>query len=305
MIITQSIIKKLFNHDERLYPCPHWFLRQVLNRDFPESPEQLEVYEGGNYFEYLVLGRNRDGGATIDMKRKKLTKDQIKENLRREAESKQLLLGEKSVKQERIELQAKMFPQLCSKYQVNIIKEVNTQIFVKKKIRDNLFLELTMDVFPTTILTSQGIRLAIMDTKLSGDINSTFGDYQWGDPSRIDYIQAMTYTYGVRDIDFNLNPHLEGILTPSILKMIQDRDFVFVYWIFDTNANKLGHKFVPFYPSITHETSLLEKIRRTEQAIIEMANNGWKKEPKYKLCKKCPVSVLNGGDCRDYSEFDE
>jgi hypothetical protein len=299
MIITQSIIKKLFNHDERLYPCPHWFLRQVLNKDFPDLPKQLKTYERGNYMESLMLGANRDGSKTTDMERCQLTKKEVQENLIREAEGKPLIRGRKHIEQTRIEELALRFPGLCARDNINVIKEVNTQAHIKKKLSDNLFIEGTLDIFPTTIVLETGLKLAIIDLKYTSNLTATGGPFQWGDKSRIDFTQARMYSYLVRHIDFNLNPDLRFLVNDSTTKMLDARDFVFVYWVFDEQGRD---RHIPFFPTVADDKELLEKIRKTENAIKEMADEGWKCTPSADNCDKCPVSLLNGGDCHKYSK---
>lgn len=304
MNISQSLIKYVRSHGEDKDTCPHMIYHMHFLKTYKNTPEKELLFEGGNYFESLCLGANRDGTKTTDMTRKKLTKAQEKDNLIRKAEGKIVLDGEKTIKQIRIEEQARRFPTLCAKNNINVIKEINTQVHIKKRLGNDIIGEGTLDLFPTTIISSQGLKLCIIDLKLTGSIDNRYGDYCWGEPERLDKIQAKMYSWLVRNIDLELNPHLKDLLNVATINILNEGNFVFVYWVFDTDANMLGHKFIPVKWEIGNDREVEQELKVVYNRITEFANDGWKCNPIYSLCKSCSCSVLLGGHCSKYTETD-
>jgi len=266
--ISQSLIKKfLHNGDEREY-CPRKVGMIDLFKHY--RLEETPAMTKGKFFETLCLGRSRGGETTVDLPRKKLNKAAEASNRIRIRKGELPQKGEKTIDQLRIEDQAQRFRAMCAKYQV-VVYEDNTQVPIAARWKNNedVMLQGEMDIFPTPLLLDNELNAAIMDLKLTADIHSTYGEYCYGDIHNLDLIQAKMYHYMVRNMDPELNPHLENIMTDSLDSLIQKNQMLFVLWVFNYKKGTLEDKFIKIKWDASKEAELNESIRKVV-ATVEM-----------------------------------
>jgi len=286
--ISQSLVKKFLKNGDELPICPKYIYETAITGNYKEPPTIPRL--NGSYFETLVLGSGRGGHKTLDLPRKKITKDQQAKNAIRIEKGLEPLPGTKKIDQIRIEEQAERFKILSAQRQI-MISEYNTQVpIVKKWDKDpNVFLRGELDIFPTPILGKDGLQMAIIDVKLTGDVDNNFGDFCWGDPFRMDHIQGQMYHYLVRDINPMLNKGIRNIVTPAVTRMIDDNRVLFLYWVFSYGSGDLKDKFVRYDWEPIKEAELHESIRKTVSILEDNDTRGWKADPEYERCSKCPV----------------
>jgi hypothetical protein len=286
--LNQSLIHRfLYKGEEREQICP----KKIYHIDIIGSHQyRTESMLKGSYFETLCLGKGAGGRIIDDLPRKRLTKAKELENIKRKASGLPELKGEKTTDQERIDEQVKRFHILSAKYQITVLPE-NTQIKLTIPWHKNpeIYLGMELDIFPTAIMTNDGLELAIIDLKLSADINSTYGDFCWGAPEFMDLNQSYMYSYGVRQISSNveLNQHMKTLLTKSAVNLINNQQIFFYYWVF--SYKKLEDKLIKINWDSTKENELHESIRKTVSLIEFYEQQLWPAKPDYKLCKECTV----------------
>lgn len=287
--ISQSLIRKFLRDGDEIPLCPKNLYYTELTKEY-EIPPTLPMLHG-SYFETLVLGSGRDGEKVKDLPRKKLTQKQGRENKVRAAKGEELMVGGKTVAQIRIEEQAERFNILRAQKQMMIVPEYNTQVKILKRWKEDesVVLSGTLDIFPTPILGKDGLQMAIVDLKLTGDIDNEFGGFPWGTPERMDHIQGKMYHYLVREVDFELNPHLKNIITKPVRNIIADNNVLFLYWVFSYSSGDLRDKFVRYDWDYLKEKELHESIRKTISFIEFYEKKGWPAEPEYERCANCPL----------------
>lgn len=242
----------------------------------------------GRYFESMILGKSARGQYTDDLPRKKLTKKVIAENAVRKANKLPLLKGEKYLHQIKIDEQIARFKALAKKYKV-IITDYNVQVPILTVWDQDpdVLLSAELDVFPTTILLEDELNAAIIDLKLTSDIHNEYGEYCYGKPEYLDLIQGKMYHYVVRNINENLNPHLAGIITDSIKRLIEQNRIMFLLWVFNYKGAELEDKFIRINWDKNKESELHESIRKTKAILEYGESNDWPTNPEYSLCKNC------------------
>ena len=286
--LNSSLIKRfLYRGDERELLCPY----QIYAVDIAKTHHyQTESMLKGSYFETLCLGRGANNQVTDDLPRKKLSKKQIIENHKLVAQEKPPYKGDKTLDQVRIERQAQIFKVLCDKYQVTVTYG-NTQvrIIVPWHRNTEVLLSMEFDIFPTAIITKDGLRLAIIDIKLTADVESSFGEYCWGRPEFMDITQALMYLYGVKKLAANIdmNPHMRDLLTRPAINLIEHNQIDFFYWVF--SYKKIDNKLIKVAWDQTREQELHETINKAVSLIDYYEAMGWPTKPHYSLCKTCPV----------------
>jgi len=295
--ISQSLIKKFLKHGDEIPICPKNIYDTELDPKFERVPTDPMLK--GSYFETLALGSGRGGEKTLDLPRKKLTVKQEAMNRVPIEQGKEPIMGGKTIGQIRIEEQAERFKILRAQRQI-MLTEYNVQVPVYKKWEEDpsVFLRGELDIFPTPILGKEGYSMAMIDLKLTGDTDNTFGDFCWGDPFRMDHLQAQMYHYLVRDIDLNINKACREIVTPAVIRMINDNNILFLYWVFSYGSGDLRDKFVRYDWDKTKEAELKQSIRRTISIIEENESEGWPAVPEYERCSKCPIK-----DCTERCEI--
>ena len=286
LIISQSLIKKFLRHGEERIICPKRLFETEIEPTVEVPPTRPML--DGSYFETLTLGGGRGGHKTLDLPRKKLTAKQEMENRVLVEKGEEPMKGTKSIAQIRMEEQAQRFQILRAQRQI-MITEYNTQVPILKKWSEGVLLRGELDVFPTPILGREGLQMADIDLKLTGNIDNEFGDYCWGNPDRMDHTQAQMYHYLIRDIDFTLNQGLKDIVTQPVLNMIAAGEVLFLYWVFSYGSGDLKDKFVRYDWDSNKEAELKESIRKTIALIEEYESEGWPAKPEYERCEKCPL----------------
>jgi hypothetical protein len=302
--LNQSLITKfLYKGEERENTCPKNLYHLYIIKTHKYSTDSMRK---GHFFETLCIGRGSGGQIQNDLPRKKLLKAKELENIKRKQLNLPLLQGEKTSDQERIEQQAKRFKILCAKYQITPIEEnTQTKVIIPWHKNPDIYLKMEFDIFPTAIMTDErikdnpsdtGLRLAIIDIKLTADLNSTYGEYCWGSPEYMDHSQGYMYHYGARQIinHVDLNPHMTSILTRNVIELIREDNLRFYYWVFNYKKELLEDKLVKVNWDPTVENELHEMINKTINLIEYNERLGWPTKPDYKVCKECPVF-----DCKD------
>lgn len=284
--INQSIIRTfLHNGEEREYCYRRIYLTKI-KRVFKDAPSDPMLY--GKYFETKCLGKS-SGYNVTDLARKKLTKKAIAENAVRSKEGRPPLLGEKYLDHIRVDDQITRFHALVKQYKI-IIADLNVQVPILTVWDQDpdVLLSAELDIFPTTILLENELFAAIIDLKLTADVNSTYGEFCYGKPEYLDLIQAKMYHYVVRNINKKLNPGLDGLITDTIQRLI-DKDMIqFLLWIFSYKTEVLEDKFIRVSWDKNKEAELHESIRKTVSSLEVGEKLDWPTNPLYHLCNKCP-----------------
>jgi hypothetical protein len=276
--ISPSLTKKFIYKGNDVEHCPArvygTYIKPTL--DIKETESMLD----GQFFESLCIGRTRDGVVVDDLPRKQnKTKD-------------------KTVDQIRIEQQALVFKQKVKKYMM-VIEDFNTQTELRMKLSDDFVFVGHPDIFPTPVMTKDGLKVACIDLKLTKDIDNTFGDFCWGDPDRMDNTQGLGYQYLIKNLTLKDNEHLSELLTPQLLSMCNNSLVTFRYWVFGYGNKSMRDKFVPVEYNKLAEIEIKERIRKTMTLVGQYETYGWNTNPKHALCHDCPLKDV----CNDYDDF--
>lgn len=297
IVLSQSLIKRLIDKNQEDVPCcPFQIFKNYLAKEKIPAFASLPM-RYGNYGEQIILGRMaKDEEISLPQKQK----------------------GGKPIDQIRIETQAmELFPIHQAYHGINIIKNVNVQVPIYKRYGD-FIIRGVIDIFPTTIFYDNTIQLAVCDLKFTGDVNNTHGDYCWGKPEWMDHIQADLYSWILSDIDVNLCKQMDkefdvrvgydNIFTPPVLRMLRDKNFIFLYLVLGYQKNDLKNQFIIVERKFwkhpdwqMKEKELVERIRKSIARLGYLNSTKWKPEPEFDRCKNCSVSKLFGGPCDYYS----
>lgn len=288
--LTQSLISRfLYKGEERELFCPSkTYHIDMIHSHHYRTASMLN----GSYFETLCIGSGAGGRKTEDLPRKRLVKARELENIKRKESGLPEIKGEKTMDQIRIEQQAQRFKLLAAKYQISVLDEnVQVRITVPWHKNPEVYLSGEFDIFPTAIITNEGLKLAIIDLKLTADINTNFGEYCWGAPEYMDLIQAYMYHYIARQVlnHIDKNPHITNILTKPAVNLIQQNQLEFYYWVFNYKKETLEDKLVKVVWDATKEQELHEAIRKVVSLIEYYEQLQWPTKPNFRLCKECTV----------------
>ena len=296
LLINQSLIKKFLYRGEVRDYCPYSiYCQSIIDTHNIHTNSVI----AGSYFETQCLGSGVRGNKTDDMPRKNLTKKEILSGN---------TIGSKTVDHQRIDKQVMIFEQQKAIYQINVQKEVNTQVRVYKPWERNndVILNGEYDIFPTTILLNDGsIYLAAIDLKLTKTFTD-FGEYCWLNPTGLDLTQAYMYHELARDIDIDFNlkmmpdSKLQYLYTSNIKKQLKKNNLQFLFWVFEY-SKEMRTKFINVSWNPTKRAELFESIRLTIEEINKNEQKGWMNtNPIYENCKKCPVF-----ECPNRIAFDD
>lgn len=255
--ISQSLIKKF----EELNYCPKKIYATSIARThlLPTSDAMLR----GSYFETMVIGGGARNSIVTDLPR--------------------LKNGNKSTDHIRIDEQIERFDEVLAKYGISKPKPENCQVNIQVSAR-GFDLDLTIDFAAKMNNPEYGnFPVAIIDTKLTKDRESTFGPFGWGAPENIDPLQGQMYTFGFREY-YSALKRLPNEYTPP-----------FFFLVFDYKPN-YGDSLIKIDYDQTFEEELFERIERTDNKIKESIQLEWESRPDYDQCKKCPVGL--SGDCK-------
>ena len=284
--ISQSIIRTFLRNGDEIEYCYRRIYLTKITKSLKEKPSMPMLY--GKYFETKCLGRS-SGYDVHDLPRKNLTKKMIAENAVRKKENRPLLQGEKYLDHIRVDDQIVRFNALVNKYKI-IITDSNVQVPILTVWDQDpdVLLSAELDIFPTTIILNNELLAAIIDLKLTADINSTYGDFSYGAPEFLDLIQAKMYHYVVRNINKSLNPELSGLITQTVENLIKQNKVQFLLWVFNYKKDTLEDKFIHVAWDKNKEAELHQSIRRTIACIENGEKKEWPTNPVYHLCKSCP-----------------
>lgn len=298
--LTQSLIKQLTDRfgEEKQF-CPHNIYHLYVLKDF--KTRRSEPMIEGTFGESLILGQVAKNEAVINRLRPNKSTNKPR------------------VAEQRIIMQAERFQHIASIFQINVIPGINVQVPVFKKFGNSVMLRGELDIFPTTIIWDDQLSLAIIDIKFTADVNSTFGEYSWGDTEKVDYIQADFYHYLVRDFDlalnikhgheFNSRVGYKNIFTDFVRKVIENNDLKYIYMIFGYKKPDLENQFQMINRtyiennSDIRERELVQRIRKSIAILSHSHSSGWPKRPNRDICKNCPLNTQFGGPCKEPLKF--
>jgi hypothetical protein len=274
--ISQSLIKEFFFKGEPKLYCPKYIHDKYIAKTISSISSESQIL--GQYFETKCLGCSSFGQVVDDLPRMKQSKKDIANNIE----------PRKSKRHIRIDKQIESFKSLCDKLDLHI-NEYNVQVELSQTLNHKYRLVAHLDIFPVGIKTKKGVMPAIIDLKLTGNINSTYpAEFAWGDPSRLDDIQGVFYQYIVQNFDND----------DELKEMIKDFNFEFYYFVFDYKPFPES-KYIKVDYNISKETELKEILRKTINIIETHDANGYGTYGDYDLCKKCSHNSDLGGDCED------
>jgi len=183
--------------------------------------------------------------------------------------------GNKSAAHQRIEAQAAKFPEILKSHKMVIDQK---DLYLEYELPSGIWINGTIDFTSSIWDDVEGpIPKALVDLKLTGNINSNFGDFCWGTPFKMDHTQAAMYSV--------------------LYKLKFGIDIPFYYLIFD-------YKPVPEYKIIKKVVGILERealktsITSTVDKIKFHDSTGWFTHPSHDNCKNCPLAA----QCSDFTQ---
>lgn len=242
--LTQSLIKELLNEQSCALKTKMKYIDNSL-KDYP-----TEAMTKGVFFEYLCLGNaNKSGEIIMDLPRKKN--------------------GEKTVDQQRIESQVQVFGDFCKQHEV-IIHERGIDICVDHPEIEGVELKGTLDMIGEINLDdSINNTMFIGDLKLTGDIHNTEGDFGWGNPEKMDLLQAIFYSY--------------------IFKLETGETADFLYAVFDYKPTP-EYKVLKVKMTALRIAEMKESIRKASSLIDMYEESEWPMKKAFKNCNTCSYS---------------
>lgn len=258
-----SFIKQFYHKGNRRDICPLQKYDELISKKFPFEPTESMLK--GLYFESKILGESADGGKEYELPRDKRTGKMLSDEIR-------------------INQQIQLWPMIVEQYGLIVNstgKDKNIQVphCVEMSIHGHedikVFIHTTADLISP--ITAKGYEkdMCVIDIKLttgSKGIHSTFGEFGWGDMSRIDIFQAVLYS------------------------MVYELPFA--YMIFDCKKNP-EYKLEPINTDTLHPDPIKAneakiRIQEVKQTISNMIDdiilwegNGWYTNPKSENCSKC------------------
>lgn len=300
-ILSFSLLDKLYRRGNPIPRCPMHLYSCYLTQEVKGEPSDAMVK--GCFLETLCLGSTAREEVVIDLPRKKLTKKQETYNTIAAVEGKPLVIGEKTIDQIRIEEQARRFEQLCREKQMVIVKGINTQNVIYKKIPGTDWIGRgTIDAFPVPIvlnkehiLTGVTGNVCLFDLKLTADLlKRTYRGTIWADARTVEWLQLVYYAWLLKDIDFNLNDrinpnnNLRKVITPFHEQLIKDNNLLLYFWVFEYKNANLGNRMIEVTYDPLKEKEMLESVRKAISDLELMESMGFPTEPLYEVCKDCP-----------------
>lgn len=208
----------------------------------------------GQFFETLCIGAGVGGQQVTDLPR--------------------LKNGNKSVAQQRIEMQAQEFPRILAAHKMRVDE---TQIYLETEMEKGIMLCGTLD-FKSPIWddTDGPIDEAMIDLKLTANIYSQFGDFCWHFPHNMDHTQAIMYTH--------------------LYEQVRGKTVPFYYLVFDYKPTP-EYKIVKKMVGTLERYELQEAIRKTLEKINFHEGRGYYTVPGHDNCNGCPLA----NQCPDVS----
>jgi hypothetical protein len=207
---------------------------RAVRKDKEFSTPSNEWMELGNYFEGLVLGEDSIREGTVA---------DIKAKLK------------KSVYVERAEVQAEKVKDYFEKdYEI-----VSVDLWVEDDEKRGY-----IDV---VLKNKKTKKLAICDLKFTGDITNDYGNYQWADVERIDFLQLLSYK------DLYKNSAVE-----EVFYLVADR------------SPRLGVKRINMEASDEAILEMHDRYNRAYDTLYEYEKNGYPRTPSTYNCKTCQLN---------------
>lgn len=229
--------------------CPIAFSKKHFGTEQERLIFQLKESEAmrwGIYFETLVVGSGM-GGKTIE-----LTSTE-----------------KKSAFYKRVVEQAK----LCRAYLKAMDgKMVGSQELLQASYEwqgQTIYIQGNLDIRWQYSMAQNAVKGAVIDLKSTGDLESTFGKFQWGNIDKIDVTQMIHY----------------GLLYQLNFGEWPDT----FYLVFDI-SNK--ERFTPFQVQISEWTIEDHKERAAKaynQITESLMLDYWEPQPRFSECKSCPI----------------
>lgn len=219
--------------------------------------EPTGAMELGNYFETLVYGGTETGERT-----------EPERNLR---------TNELKAPYERVKTHAARWnSEYKKKYNIQVVEpRVHLYADVEGhpgfRLRARLDLTVSLDD-PINFQASPHIPLAILDTKITGSLKSTFGDYAWGAPAKMDHLQADFY---------------------SFLHLLTTGQRIPFYYLVMETGPEVGHMLMLKAVSDQDLRNVKTRIRvaiATIQHNFRLYGNEWPTTPNAENCRKCPLA---------------
>lgn len=239
-IIFGTTIIKAFKDESA---CPKKLLEYYLLGTY--HTEQTEAMLKGNYFEYLCLGATALDEAAPELPL--------------------LKSGKKSSDNLRIDMQAKLFPEVLSQHKI-IVTEVQRPLLYEM---GEFVISTKADIFGSIHDPDHGfVEEAFIDLKLTKDINNTFGDFQWHDPE--------------------LRDHTQAFLTVAVHYKMTGRLAKFYYLVFDYKEDS-EYSLVEKRVTAMDIFEFFESIRIIINKISELNKEEWPTRPSWENCKDCQM----------------
>jgi hypothetical protein len=251
--LSASLVKMVLK--ERV--CPKRLYHTRITND--TSEELTESLARGIFFEYKAFGTlpNNPSQQIVDLPR--------------------LQNGKKSADQVRIEMQADMLPLNFQKMKWDIAyTNFNTTI----KLNDKFSIKVILDAVVNAYDEEHGEVTAIVDTKLTKDVNNKFGDSCWGSPEFMDHLSAVVY-YWV----FSL---LLKEISEKHPNLKSDLPIKFYYYVADYKQD-MECKIIE---KVIHPNSIREmehKLKSSMSLILSWEEQGFPAMPHSSLCSNCPL----------------
>lgn len=237
--ISQSAMKDL----ERPSGCPRKWQETWINRNRPEPSIYMKE---GSYFETKCLGSGAVAGQDVmDLPR--------------------LKSGEKSTKHKRIDEQVEAFKSLINDELKHSMTEVQRVIKCEYKLPNGTIVELR-GVTDFETIDDEGTYY-VWDLKLTGDVDTTFGPYPWGDLEMFDFTQPEMYKFILKQSSPKLEPRM-------------------FLAVFDTKPTK-GQKVIEVEPDDFGEAVLIKRMQAFTEVLNHYKENGYTKYPSKSECKGC------------------
>lgn len=258
--INQSLICDVFaNSGEARRVCPKRIYHQYIKGIESVTTEAMKL---GNYFEYKCLGKPSRGRPVPILATKKD--------------------GGKYADHIRIEQQAERFKSHLENAETFYIEIEDTDVYVEveyyiKELDVTVTLKGTFDFVGKIYYINQDgeverICNIIGDLKLTKDLESEWGYYNWSNPGTIDQRQGIMYSLIARLTNYFKN----------------DLDTHFMYFVYDYTS-MLKYEFFRVRYNGTKESELKEYFRKLVIELEEMQEKGYPYNPIFSECGKCAI----------------
>lgn len=241
-ILIGSTFIKAFSDETA---CPKKLV--ALYIDQSHKSKTTEAMLRGLYFEQNVLGK---------------TSSSDEQPIQLEL----LKSGKKSTDHERIDMQMNVFKQVIDAYKITI---ADVQVPVYYDLNEHYRLGTVSDIVGSIDDSQHGfVEHAIFDVKLTENIKSAFGDFQWGEPEKRDHTQAVLSVIAYHAV--------HGVYPK------------FYYLVFGYNT-AMGYDVIEKIVTGIDIVEFQEKIRLIFEYMLQMDKLKWPTNPSFEQCKNCPL----------------